>query len=363
MIVALDITDPLHPKELWRTPTVTTKPGTDEMFGSGVSAGSGFAFDLKRGLILGGTGQWTSPPYDGYPESPQPAGFIDRSDSLWAIDYRTGKFVWFNQFHNGDVFNLSAPEPSGPNNPVYRDADVLSPPVLFTAKFKHGKNRDLAGNGSKGGLFRAVDRDTGATVWEREISKRTGLGGIQAGAAYADGSVFVAGFEGIDDGFSDANFNAPGSRYLNAFFATFSPAFWADVEDVSADSDPATGMRVKVYSLDAATGKSNWHFDGGKDYVELLAGAALRHVSTANGLVYVTTTAGKLFVLDAKNGDILFTDQTRDLNALFGLGLGKPHHVALDAGTVISNGMVYVPSGGQNNPSGGITAYKVKKGH
>lgn len=363
MIVALDITDPLYPKELWRTPTVEKKPGTDDFFGSGVSAGSGFAFDQKRGLILGGTGQWTSSPYDGYPDQPPPAGFVDRSDALWAIDYRTGKFVWSNQFHNGDVFNLNKPEPSGPNHPVYRDADVLSPPVLFTAKYNHGKNLDLAGNGSKGGRFRAVDRATGATVWEREISKRTGLGGIQAGAAYADGNVYVAGFEGIDDGFSDANFNAPGSRYLNAFFATFSPAFWADVEDVSDDSDPATGMRVKVYSLDAATGKSNWRFDGGKDYVELLAGAALRHVSAANGLIYVTTTAGKLFVLDAKNGKLLFTDQSRDLNAVFGLGLDKPHHVALDAGTVISGGMVYVPSGGQNNPSGGMTVYKVATGH
>ncbi len=358
MILALDISDTTHPKEIWRTSTVETNPVTNKPFGSGVSAGSGLAVDLKRGLLFGGTGQWTSPPYTDYPALPAPAGFVDRSDSLWAIDYHTGKFVWFNQFHHGDVFNLGAPEPAGPNSPVYRDADVLSPPVLFTAKLGNGKPKDLVGNGSKGGLFRVVDRDTGVTVWQREISNRTGLGGIQAGAAFADGSVYVAGFEGIDDGFSDANFDAPGSRYLNAFFATFSPAFWADVEDVSQDGNPATGMQVKVYSLDAGTGKSNWQFADGKDYVELLAGAALRHVSTAKGLVYVTTTAGKLFILDARNGQVLFTDQTRDLNAEFNLGLGKPHHVPMNAGAIVSDGMVYVPSGGQNNPSGGITVYK-----
>ena len=288
---------------------------------------------------------------------------MDRSDALWAIDYRTGKFVWFNQFHNGDVFNLNAPEPAGPNSPVYRDADVLSPSVLFSVKMSNGGPRDLVGNGSKGGLYRVVDRETGVTVWQREISKRTGLGGIQAGAAFADGRIYVAGFEGIDDGFSDANFDAPGSLYLNAFFATFSPAFWADVEDVTQDNNPATGMLVKLYSLDAATGKSNWQFSNGRDYVELFAGAALRHVSTANGLVFVTTTAGKLFILAARNGQVLFTDQTRDLNAVFNLGLGKTHHAPMNAGTVISDGMVYVPSGGQNNPSGGITAYKPSTMH
>ena len=81
--------------------------------------------------------------------------------------------------------------------PRATDADVLSPPVLFTARTADGRIRDLVGAGSKGGLYRVVDRSTGETVWERQISKRTGLGGIQAGTAYANGVVYVAGFEGL----------------------------------------------------------------------------------------------------------------------------------------------------------------------
>ena len=361
LILALDITDPKNPKEVWRTHSVEINPLNQKRFGAGVSTGSGLAVDTERHLIFGGTGQFTAIPYDGYPAEKEPNGFIDRSDSLWAMDYLTGKFVWVNQFHKGDVFNLNIPESAGPALKFGpRDSDVLSPPVLFTAKLKTGEILDMVGNGSKGGIYRAVDRDTGRTIWERKISKTTGLGGIQAGAAYANGNIYVAGFEGIDDGFSDAQFDVPGySQFLNAFFATFSPKFWADVEDTVPDNNPATGMRVKVYSLDAATGKSNWHFPGGRDYVELLAGAAMRHVSIANGLVFVTTSSGKLFALDADNGEILFTDQTPDLNELMGLGLGKPHHASMNAGTVISNGMIYVPYGGQNNPSGGIFAYKI----
>ena len=360
-IVAIDITNSAHPVEAWRTPTIDVNPATGKRYGAGVSAGSGLAVDRARHLIFGGTGQNTVVPYPGYPNPANaPLGYVDRSDSVYAIDYRTGKFVWVNQLYTGDVFDLNHPTPAGPNTAQATDADVLSPPILFTAKTADGQLRDLVGAGSKGGKYRVVDRVTGATVWERVISKPTGLGGIQGGAAYADGVLYVAGFEGIDDGFSDANFDAPGSRYLNAFFATFSPAFWADVEDVREDGMPITGMRTKVYALDAGTGKSKWKFlNTGLDYLALNSGAALRHVSVANDLLYVTTSSGRLFVLGAADGKQFFTDQTLDLNVKFNLGLNKPHHASMNAGTVISDGMVYVPYGAQNNPSGGMIAYKL----
>lgn len=360
--IAYDITNPAQPVEYWRRHTIDIDPATGFPYGSGVSAGAGLAVDLQRGYLFGGTGQNTSVPYKGYPRPElAPAGYIDRSDSLYAIDIDSGEFVWTNQFHNGDVFDLNNPVSTGPNRPDGpRDADVLSPPILFSARV-HGHWRDLAGNGSKGGLFRVVDRDSGATVWERQISRPTGIGGIQAGAAVANGVIYVAGFEGIDDGFSDAQFgfSLPTGLYPNAFFATFSPAFWADVEDVRSDNDAATGMRVKVYALDAASGRSLWYRHHGQDYVELLAGAALRHVSATRDLVFVTTSSGKLLVLDSQRGNLLFVDQTPDLNDLFDLGIGKPHHASMNGGTLITSDRIFVPYGAQNNPSGGIIAYEI----
>ena len=359
--IAYDVSSPTQPVEVWRRATIDIDPTTGFPYGTGASAGAGLAVDLERRYVFGGTGQNTSAPYLGYPDPDlAPDGYVDRGDSLYAVDFETGEYVWTNQFHTGDVFDLNDPVSTGPNRQDGpRDADVLAPPVLFEARV-HGRRRELVGDGSKGGLFRVVDRDTGETVWERQVSKPTGIGGIQAGAAVAEGVVYVAGFEGSDDGFSDAQFGTSldTGLYPNAFFATFSPAFWADVEDTAEDGDPATGMRIKVYALDAATGRSRWHFRNGVDYVEL-PGAALRHVSAAPNLVFVTTSSGQLFVLDAYGGAVLFVAQTPDLDQVFGLGLGTPHHASMNGGTVIADGRLYVPFGAQNDPSGGIRAYEI----
>ncbi len=64
-------------------------------------------------------------------------------------------------------------------------------------------------------------------------------------------------------------------------------------------------------------------------------------------------------MLDALDGTVLQTDQTPDLNEVFDLGLSKPHHASMNGGTVVADGMIFVPFGGQNNPSGGILAYEV----
>ncbi|HHH43307.1 MAG TPA: hypothetical protein ENK49_04145, partial [Gammaproteobacteria bacterium] len=102
IIEALDITDPEHPVEFWRTSTVNTNPATGTLFSGGSSAGSGLAVDVRRGWLFGGTGQNTSEPYPGYPDPTlAPAGYTDRSDSIYALDIRTGEFIWTNQLHTG----------------------------------------------------------------------------------------------------------------------------------------------------------------------------------------------------------------------------------------------------------------------
>jgi len=44
---------------------------------------------------------------------PAPAGYVDRADSVYAIDILTGRLVWINQFHANDVFDINHPIPTG----------------------------------------------------------------------------------------------------------------------------------------------------------------------------------------------------------------------------------------------------------
>lgn len=69
-----------------------------------------------------------------------------------------------------------------------------------------------------------------------------------------------------------------------------------------------------------------------------------------------------MFALNASNGAVLFSDQSPDLNAVFNLGLGKPHHAGMNSGVVVATGMVYATFGNQNNPSGGLCAYELSAG-
>ncbi len=141
--------DPATGALRWRRPVSV---GTD---GAGSSVWSSAAIDPARGLAYIGTGQ----AYEA------PAGPL--SDSLLAIRYGTGELAWSRQFTANDVYTIFAPPPKGP------DADIGAAPNLFRAG-----GRDLVGVGDKAGVYAVFDRDTGATVWARQLTPGSALGGV-----------------------------------------------------------------------------------------------------------------------------------------------------------------------------------------
>jgi polyvinyl alcohol dehydrogenase (cytochrome) len=149
--------------EVWRLYTTQN----DGSSGAGVSVWSSPAIDTQRHLLYIGTGQAYSAP-----ASPL-------SDSVLAIDYRTGQLVWRNQFTQGDVFTVPDQGP-GP------DADVGATPNLIRVG-----GRDIVTVGSKAGIFKAMDRDTGATIWERQLGVGSSLGGIMTTAATDGDLIYV----------------------------------------------------------------------------------------------------------------------------------------------------------------------------
>jgi polyvinyl alcohol dehydrogenase (cytochrome) len=276
--------DPATGTLRWRLPVSF---GTD---GAGVSVWSSAAIDPARGLAYIGTGQ----AYEA------PAGPL--SDSLLAIRYGTGELAWSRQFTANDVYTFFAPPPRGP------DADIGAAPNLFRAG-----GRDLVGVGDKAGIYAVFDRETGATVWARQLTPGSALGGVMVVGAY------------------DQTAGANGVIYVAS--NTMNPAALA------TPSDPS--HRSTTFALDAATGAVLWQRE--------MPGATFGALAVANGVVYQPTVPGVLYALDAVDGGVLWSAEP-------GGDMG--------AGVSIVSGHVLAPHGfwfltAPPNPVGGVAAYSV----
>jgi polyvinyl alcohol dehydrogenase (cytochrome) len=221
-------------KEVWRFYATTG----DSTSGSGVGIWSTPAIDVARGLLFVGTGNTSS----------EPSGPL--ADSLLAIDYRTGRLKWSTQFTPIDVF------PNG--NPVGKDVDVGASPNLWTSN-----GRDFVGVGDKGGVYHALDRDTGAVLWQTPLTPGGFFGGIIGSASFVDGELVMSSNGG------DLRTNLP--------------------PNVS-----------RVFALDPATGAIKWTSED-------LKGMIFAPISSVPGVAFVATDQGAMAALDAGTGKSLWS--------------------------------------------------------
>lgn len=194
-IVALDA----HTgRKLWNTYVIPQRPqpvrknskGVQQYAPAGASVWNTPAVDPKLHAIYFGTGDATTAPA------------ADTSDSVMALDMRTGRMLWHYQITSGDAFlggcygdavTDNCPPTEGP------DWDVPDSPILVN-NLPHG--RRLIVVGTKPGDVLAFDPDEdGKLVWRMNVTgtlaKRLPFGpaafrqtGIQWGGAVYDGNVY-----------------------------------------------------------------------------------------------------------------------------------------------------------------------------
>jgi polyvinyl alcohol dehydrogenase (cytochrome) len=243
-IVALD---PEHAgDELWRV-YVSENDATS---GAGVSVWSSAAVDRTRKMVFIGTGNT----YE-QPASP-------RSDAIVAIKYETGEVRWVTQFTEGDVFTVPKLGPGV-------DADIGASPNLFRIG-----SRDVVGAGSKAGLYKALDRDTGDVVWEVTLGRGSPLGGIMSTSAVDDAHVYVSS-------------NGPGGSVTAAFRQEDGSTAWEAPlpSPVYGALTLANGVLYQpthtgvAYALEASSGAVLWQADLQSD----LGGG----ISVVGGSIYV----------------------------------------------------------------------------
>lgn len=232
-----------------------------------------------------------------------------------------------NQTFNYEPFPLSNP---GLNGPAAFDHDFAQAPMLVKqVKMPNGKYQDLLIAAQKSGWARALNPDTGATIW----ATFEGPGGSEGGHEWGSAT--------------------DGKRVYLANNNVFSGPYFTQLADGSTTIYPYWS------ALDLSTGKILWENPNPTNLTGIspLGGTAPASrtgaVTVANGVVFAGArdTSGTMVAMDASNGNILWTYQT---------GPNSPTgHSSINSRPAVVNGAVYWGAGSLS----GFFSYDPNLGH
>jgi polyvinyl alcohol dehydrogenase (cytochrome) len=313
-VVALDAS---NGEKLWTAHTMEDAKYTGKVSATGVMlrgpSGAPIwstpSVDSKRGLVYAGSGQATSLPA------------TNTSDVVLAIDVATGELQWTFQALARDVWHLGCqfdPTKSGPNCPsaddsVLKDYDFGAGVVIG----KRRDGRDILLAGQKSGDLWGIDPDAqGKVLWRQTFGMGTPLGGIHWGLAIDDERVFAP----INDPHLPVAGYVP-QPGMNAVEIETGKVAWSkpvqpDCKNGRQERFPLCGERYGLSAAPLVIDKS------------VVAGAL----------------DGRIFIYDARNGDIVWQyDTLRDFTTLNGVeGKGG----SIDSQSVFAGaGMLFIGSG------------------
>ena len=300
---------------LWRTGTVDEAPritgktdlGTDVWGPSGASVWNTPTIAPDLGLLFVGSGNNHSRPATG------------KSDSVLAMDLRTGRIAWTYQSQAGDAWNAaclfgnrsSCPDPEGP------DTDFGATTLLLELD-----GRDVLIAGQKSGLLHALNPATGSLQWKVRLAPGGAEGGIRYGMATQDGVIYVPSADAgahMLGGVSTARETQPG-RF------SYEPGVFA----VSAIDG---SLIWSTTGPDLCTGQ------------EACSGAVASPPLSTRDVVFASGLDGVLYALDRKSGELFWSfDTDRSFSTL----LGRTTHgggMAGTAGPILAGGRLFVSSG------------------
>ncbi|MBA9005509.1 outer membrane protein assembly factor BamB family protein [Thermomonospora cellulosilytica] len=286
--------------------------GTPKYAPSGGSVWSTPAIDARTDTIYFGTGNNYS-------------GTEGRSDSIVALDLRTGRERWVRQMTHPDTWTVRCliPLPPGGSCPGLGDElqdemdhDVGSP-LLFTSR-----GRTLVGITQKSGIYHVLDARTGEIVWQTQLSipaHNEPWRGIEWGASYDGHQLYVATWRAspgtlfaLDPDTGEINWRSP----LPADACETGGA--ADPIEIDPPPDPA---RCILGNISAVTSTPGLVYEGGED--------------------------GKMRIYSARTGETLWVyDAVRMYTGVNGLS-GPGGSISGNGGAVVSHGMLYVNAGYQ----------------
>ncbi|MDG4770717.1 PQQ-binding-like beta-propeller repeat protein [Solwaraspora sp. WMMD792] len=268
---------------------------------SGAGVWSSPVIDRETGTVFVGTGQ-------------NYTGTTGDSDTVLALDARTGAVRWKRQMTHPDSWRVLCANPNVPPGycPGLQDGTALDFDFGALPNLMTVNGRRLVGIGQKSGVYHTFDARTGEIVWQRQLSEpmpNSGLSGIMWGASYDGRRLYVATYQAD-----------PGTLFaLNP----------ADGAILWSTPNPADGC--------------SW--GGAAAYPETCDLAHGPAVTSTPGLVWEGSSDGKMRAYSAATGRVLWQHDTiQDYAGVNGLA-GRGSAVSAGGGAVVSRGMLYVHSG------------------
>ncbi|MBE2270620.1 MAG: PQQ-binding-like beta-propeller repeat protein [Anaerolinea sp.] len=256
-----------------------------------VNSGAGIwfppAIDTATGLTFWGTGN--PAPFPGtfdFPNAtsrPEPNLY---ANSLIALQHDSGELIWYNYVNPNDLFDL----------------DLQISPILATVTIG-GIARNVVIASGKLGYIIAMDRETGATLWNTPVGIHQNddiesippgeaitvypgvLGGVETPMAYADGIIY-----------------APVLNLPTEYDATaFGSADGSEAVAAANERTPIGQGTSELVALDAVTGQVLWSHEFDSD---MYGGATV-----VSDLVFVATFDGMIYALNRASGEIVWSYQ------------------------------------------------------
>jgi alcohol dehydrogenase (cytochrome c) len=287
-------------KEAWRFWTVPKpgEPGSETWQGKGIEHPSGATwmtgtYDPQLDTVYWPVG---NPGDDFYGD--ERAGDNLYSDSILALDTKTGKLKWYFQFTPHDV----------------HDWDAEEPPVLVDTNWQ-GQPRKLLLQANRNGFFYVLDRASGqlllASPFLKKLNWASGIGGdgrpiLNQLPEQPDGSVYVCpGFQGGTNWFSTSFNPTTGLYYFQALercniFTKKHSEWQAGRGYMGGTARPAPGetFQKSLRAINIQTGRIAWDLPQATGAVTASAGL----LSTASGLVFFGENGGSFMAADAATG-------------------------------------------------------------
>jgi len=295
-------------KEAWRFWTVPNpgEPGSETWQGKLTEHRGGAAwmtgtYDPQLDLLYWPTG---NPGLDYFGDERQGDNLY--SDSVLALEARTGKLRWYFQFTPHDI----------------HDWDAQEPPVLVDTNWQ-GQPRKLLIQANRNGFFYVLDRTNGQLLLARQFLKNLNWAkGIDAKGRpmlndlkeNADGETYVCpGFQGGTNWFSTSFNPGTGLYYFQALercnlFTKRNMEWQAGRSFMGGAARPVPGetFTKSLRAINIQTGDVAWDLVQGGGPLTASAGV----ISTASGLVFFGENSGSFMAADAASGKVLWAFAT-----------------------------------------------------